>query len=296
MKKSFIYIFIVQLVLVTSCQSKDDYKGEFEMTVQRPEFNTSTPAGLKASQMFDKYGVIFKSEFTEEEFSFDWSNIRTNYAPGTTGYHYTSANNDYAVEVMDSVDKWVFNIFGTSFISQNMPVNILLADTMCYRYTYSSKIVVRMLEGDIASNYTMLGYTSSRFTAAKKTRTLIESWVSLFIEKMVSAGNLSIPSAFSAVSATGYEQLSYTNSLDVVTTYAILKKGRQKQKTGSTTASWYNTTVAQDFGDFVAFIVYVPDSEKATYYTKNANVQTKVNIVKDYFSSKLGITLPYLPR
>ncbi len=290
------YIIIASLFSVISCQSKDDYKGTFEMTVKEPTFNTSTTAGNKASQMFGKYGVIFKPEFNENEFSFEWDNIRTNNPTGTTGYRYTPANIDYAAEVMDSVESWVFNIFGTDFISKNMPINILMADTLCYRYTYSSRIVVRILEGDISDNYTMIGYSSARFTTAKTTRTLMESWLSLFVEKMVNSEALRIPANFLEISAAGYQLLSFTNSSDVVALYAILKKGRQKQKTGSTTAAWYSTTAAQDFGDYVSFIVYVPEAEKQTYYAKNAGVLNKVNIVKNYFLNNFGITLPYIPR
>ncbi len=296
MKDFLIFIIcLMSAIFISSCQSKDDYKGDFEMIEEEPSFS-STPAGLKAQEMYNKYGVIFKTEFTYEEFSWDWDNIRTCNATGTTGYRYTAADLNFAGEVMDSVDKWVFQIFPEEFIAGNMPIKILMADTICNRFTYLGKIVARILEGDLADNYTMIGYTSSRFTTAKKTRTLIESWVSLFVEKMVIAERLTVPSQFIELSRTGYAKLSFTNSENVVTNYGILKKGRMKQNTGSATAAWYATTPAQDFGDFVAFIVYVPDEEKETYYAKNAIVKTKANIVKKYFLDNFDIELPYIPK
>lgn len=77
--------------------------------------------------------------------------------------------------------------------------------------------------------------------------------------------------------------------------YALLKKGRTKQVTSSATSGWNRVFLPQDVGDYVAFIVYTPDSEKQLAYTKNAKIQIKVNLIKTYFMEKFGITLPYLP-
>jgi hypothetical protein len=142
----------------------------------------------------------------------------------------------------------------------------------------------------------MLGYVSERFGTVRMNRSHITSWVSLLIEKMVSAKNLTIPQAFIELSLDGYAQYSYTNAADVTTLYGLLRKGRNGQNTGTATAAWFTTKAEQDFGDFVAFIIYVPDSEKESYYSKNPVIRQKVGIVKEYFKSVHNITLPYKPR
>ena len=296
MKKLFIFIIcLIAVVLNYSCISKDDFTGEFKMSEAVPTFDSS-PSGLKAQNMFNKYGVVFKPTFPFSEFSWNWNSILTSGEPGTTGFRYTVADVNFAAEVMDSVDKWVFQIFPASFVKERMPIKILMADTLANRFTSGSTIVSRIWEGNITDNYTIIGYTSSRFTTAKKTRFLIQSWLSLFVEKMVSSERITIPSAFLALSATGYAKLSFTNAEDVVTLYGLLNKSRKKQNTGSATAAWYQTYPAQDFGDFVAFTVYVPDAEKLTYYAKNSMIKTKVDLVKGYFLDNFGITLPYIPK
>jgi hypothetical protein len=297
MKIKTIHIITPLILLAfSSCASNDEYKGTFEMSEERPVFNVSDPAGAKAQEMYTEYGVIFRPGFTFEEFYWDWNNTLSCYPTGTTGFRYTDADPAYAAEVMDSVESWVFDVFPKSFVQGNMPIKILMADTLCNRFSYRSAIVVREWDGNITANYTIIGYTSSRFTQLKSQRALVENWLSLFVEKMVNSGRLSVPARFTELSATGFAKASFTNSEDVVANYGILRKSRKKQNTGSTTASWYKTEPAQDFGDFVAFIVYTPDNVKQTYYAKNEVVLVKENIVKDYFKEAFNVELPRLPR
>ncbi|GEM_PF-777431 len=292
--KSIIALLII--VSLTSCSSDDQYIGTIQMSEERPVFNNSDPVGVKAQEMYNNYGVIFKPIFSFEEFSWDWNNTLSSYPTGTTGFRYTDANLTVSVEVMDSVKSWVFDVFPQSFIRQNLPIKILMADTLCNRFLYRNEIIVREWDGNITANYTIIGYTSTRFEQLKKQRFLVENWLSLFVEKMVNSGRLSIPLRFIELSSTGFAKASFTNSEDVTVNYGILRKSRKKQNTGSTTASWYKTEPAQDFGDFVSFIVYTPDNVKQSIYQKNENIQVKENIVKDYFRDNFDIELPRRPR
>lgn len=294
MKK--IYSLLVFSVLLFSCSLKDNYDSVIEMTEKLPTFDVSTEYGQTIKSMFDKYGLIFNPSFTLEEYKWDWSTINSVYGPNTTGFRYTNANTSYVKEVIDSVNKWVFRIFPDNFIAERLPRKIYMCDTLCNRFTLSSNLVYRWYTGEIKTNFMMIGYVSERFNAEKKKRSLIESWVSLFVERMISSSNLSIPLSFTDLGTDGYAKVTFTNAEDVVTNYGLLKKGRSGQNTGSATAAWNKTTPAQDFGDFVAFIVYVPESEKLLVYNKNIKVRQKVEIVKDYFKTSLGITLPYWPR
>ena len=51
------------------------------------------------------------------------------------------------------------------------------------------------------------------------------------------------------------------------------------------------TTYAQDFGDYVAFMLLANEKEKAELYAKNENVKKKVGLVNDYFLKNFGIVL-----
>jgi hypothetical protein len=294
MRKIYILIFFSGLLL--SCSLKDNYKSTIEMTELEPGFDISTEYGQKMKSMFDKYGIIFNPDFTLEDFKWDWNTININYGPNTNFFRYTLADKAYVSEVIDSINRWVFRIFPDNFISDNLPIKIYMCDTLCDRYTFSNNLVYRWHTGGIYTNFTMIGYVSNKFNVEKKKRSLIESWVSLFVERMVTSSNIYVPVAFSDLSADGYAKSTYTNAEDVVTNYGLLKKGRNGQNSGSATAAWNKTTPAQDLGDFVAFIVYVPETEKQTIYNKNSKVKLKVDIVKDFFKTKYGIDLPYWPR
>jgi len=291
-----IYTLLLLSVLLFSCSLKDEFDSVIEMTEKQPTFDVTTEYGQAIKSMFDKYGLLFNPSFTLEEFKWDWSTINSVYGPNTTGFRYTNGNTSYVKEVIDSVNKWVFRIFPDSFITGKLPRKIYMCDTLCNRYLLSNNIVYRWYTGEIKTNFMMIGYVSDRFNTEKKKRSFIESWVSLFVERMVSSSNLSIPTSFTDLSTDGYAKVTFTNAEDVVTSYGLLKKGRTGQNTGSATAAWNKTTPAQDFGDFVAFIIYVPESEKQTTYNKNVKVKQKVDIVKDYFKSVYKIDLPYWPR
>lgn len=275
-----------------SCNKSDDFDGTIEV-FDPPAFSDATPNDAKVKQLFDKYGVLFRPSFELLEYTYDWGNSVAQTEPNVTGLRYTPADPDYVIPAIDSVDSWVFKVLGEEFTKKYMPLKILLADTMENKQLSGTTIVHRMYEGNIATNYILVSYVSDRFEAQKEKRLLRDSWLSLFIEKILP--KLPAPSAFAAVSTAGYAKLSFTNAEDVMTSYALLKKGRTKQTTGSATSAWTRVTLAQDFGDFVAFIVYTPEAEKQLAYNKNASIRTKVNMVKEYFEDNFDITLPYIP-
>lgn len=275
-----------------SCNKKDDFDGTITV-FDPPVLSDATPMQSKIKQMYNTYGVLFKPSFELIEYQYNWETSIAQTAANVVGLRYTPAYEDYVIPVIDSVDSWVFKIFPLEFTKKYMPLNILLVDTMENKQTSGSTIVHRLYEGNIATNYILLSYVSARFTPEKPKRMLRESWLSLFMEKILP--KLPPPTDFAAVSTAGYAKASFTNAEDVMTLYALLKKGRNKQTTGTATSAWNKTTVGQDFGDFVSFIVFTPDSEKQLAYNKNASILTKVNLVKDYFKNNFNITLPYIP-
>lgn len=279
-------------LLLTACAKNDDFTGTITV-FDPPALSTSTPIQAKVKQMYDKYNVLFKPHFELSEYVWDWSGTVAQTAGHESGMRYTPAKEDYVIPVIDSVEKWVFQVFPEAFAKQYIPLNILMADTLERKYLSGVNIVHRILEGNIATNYTIISYVSERFEAEKGKRLLPESWLSLFVEKMLI--RLPAPRGFAEISTAGYEKLSFTNAEDVMVNFALLKKGRMKQTTGTATSAWSRVSPEQDFGDFVAFIVYTPEAEKQLAYAKNPAILTKVNIVKAYFEDEFGFSLPYRP-
>ncbi|HEY8387832.1 MAG TPA: putative zinc-binding metallopeptidase [Parasegetibacter sp.] len=280
-------------VALTSCRkASDPVKGNIEV-FDAPNLPNGTPMEQKIKQMYDKYGVWFQPDFDPITYSWNWDGRVAQTAPNVGGMRYTPADKNYVIPVIDSVDKWVFQIFPLEFSKKYLPLNILMTDTMENKYTSGTTVVHRIFEGYIATNYILIPYVSSRFDDEKGKRLLRESWLSLFVEKMLPRW----PSIeqFAKHSETGYAKITFTNAEDVQALYAILKKGRTKQNSSTATAAWNRTTPAQDFGDFVAFLVYTPNDEKETIYAKNSLIRTKANLVVDFFKDNFNIDLPYKP-
>lgn len=292
MKPQFILFTLITGIALFSCNKKDDFKGTVTV-FDPPVLSDATPVQSKIKQMYNTYGVLFKPTFELIEYTYNWESSIAQTAPNVAGLRYTPAVEDYVIPVIDSVDSWVFKIFPLEFTKKYMPLNILMTDTMENKQLSGTTVVHRLYEGNIATNYILVSYVSARFIPERPKRLLRESWLSLFMEKILP--KLPPPAEFAAVSTAGYAKASFTNAEDVMTLYALLKKGRNKQTTGTATSAWNKTTVGQDFGDFVAFIVYTPDAEKQLAYNKNASILTKVNLVKDYFKDNFNITLPYIP-
>lgn len=268
--KSSIY-FLLVLFCCYSCCDSDDADGVFEI-FDKPVLSDVTPVDKKIKEMFEIYQTYFKYEFTPTEYEWDWSQ-------NSTSVKYSAADVNYVAEVIDSVQKWVFDVFPSDFIREYCPLNIFMADTL-----QTSRA---MLNGDMKTNFVILAPVSDRFKQENFSE-VREMWLSLFIEKMLY--QLPYPGKFAVISNEGYSQYSYGKKDDVVQLYAILKKSRLGIT--SSLGGTKPTTVAQDFGDFVAFIVYKTPEQKQEYYAKNEAVRRKEALVKAYFEENFNIILP----
>lgn len=294
MNKKLIYILLSGfLVFLISCSKKDDFKGTIKV-FDAPDLEGNSPVQLKVKNMYETYNVLFKPSFTLEEYSWNWNSTIKQTEGNVVGMRYTPAKEDYVIPVIDSIENWVFKVFPFEFSKKYMPLNILLTDTLENKFLFINQIVHRIYEGNIATNYIVVSYVSERFDLVKGKRLLPESWLSLFVEKTLTL--LPPPVEFSKVSTAGYAKLTFTNAEDVMRNFALLKKGRTKQNSGLATAAWTRVSIEQDFGDYVAFIVYTPETEKQLAYAKNPDILKKANLVKSYFRENFQIELPYLPK
>ena len=284
------------LFLPAACSKSDPFKGNIEL-FPPPGFSENTALDSKMKEMYDRYNVLFRTEFTKADLNWNWAKpkvfVNNPGIPGSS--YYTVADKNYAIEVIDSVESWIFKTFPPEFSKKYMPLNIFLVDTLLevsIQLTDQGNYFAQMSEGEITTNYTLVPYVSSRFDDEKNKRMLRDSWLSLFVEKLYP--QIPYPKQFAAISTKAYE-IFYRSTEDVMAKYAILKPGRKKRVYPETYSPWYPTTLAQDFGDFVAFIVFTPEEEKQLAYSKNANILTKVNLVKSHFKTHFNIELPYKP-
>lgn len=284
------YLSLLAIAFLTfaSCSGNDDFDGEIIPTELPPTFD-NTALGQKQKQFFDTYNVWFKTDYPLEEVTYDWNTIVEVKEAGVALFRYTNPDKDYAEDAMDYIKTHVFDVLGTEFIREKMPLKILLADTVRYLNTNGTN---NMWTGMIKYNYMMYGNVAPRFDDLKITRDQAMYTLSLFVEKIVNAGNILVPSEFSGYSEAGYALTFISNAADAVALYAFLRKGKEGQKSGT---NHDKMLVQQDFGDYVGFIVYVPDDVKETFYAKNSLVKLKENAVRNFFLQTYGITLPYKP-
>ena len=295
----FQYLVPGLLLALAACSKSDPFEGNFEV-MSLPVLSDATPLDSKVKEMYNKYDVLFYPAFKPAELTYDLEYGLSLRDSVYGGFEYTVADMKYGAEVIDSVESWVFKTFPLDFSKKYLPFSIFMVDTLReFRlYSYGPRLfLVNTFTGynDFRiRKKTMISSVSPRFDSEKGKRLLRESWLSLFVEIMLS--DLPAPVAFSKISEEGYKAW-ITDASDVMATYALLKKSRLQRAypIAPNIYQWEKTTLQQDFGDFVAFIVYTPEEEKQLAYAKNAAILTKVNLVKSYFKTNFNIELPYRP-
>lgn len=301
---SYKHLFALALmatVELTACNKENDQSGLLEM-IPALELNDDTPLNVRIKQLYEMYNVIFKPSFEEIEYTWNWTDKIDQVEPDDFGQRYTPAKLEYVLPLIDSVESWVFKKFPLAFSKKYMPLNILLADTVSnqvlagFDYVDGQWVYIYepvQYEAFLATNYVMLAYASERFETAKNEQFLRKSWLSIFMEKILDRPDVPFPTAFAEVSALSYSSRIRT-SVDLATQHAFLSPPRTKNY-NLDAAQWNYMTAKQDFGDYVAFIIFVPEEEKQSYYAANPNIQVKENLIKDYFQAQFGITLTYNP-
>ncbi|MDR2914644.1 MAG: hypothetical protein LBV74_07420 [Tannerella sp.] len=269
MKDFIILLFLLPIPALLSCSGEDKTN---ILLPERPELSDNIAADAQIKELYKQYGVWFRYEFPPETFTYDWSDHLTD-------PEYTPADVNSVSEVLDSVRSWVFDVFPYQFLAAYLPLNVLLTDSLTTSYS--------VLDGHLATNYIALGRVGKQF-GKQDMNHLREAWVSLFIEKMV-ISHWKYPAEFASFNPEAYNELAYETGIDLTVRYALLKSGRN---------GLYNnrgrlcpTTYAQDFGDYVAFILYRNTTEKKEYYDKNEMVKKKENSVRDYFYRDFGFRL-----
>ncbi len=269
MKYVIIILFLIAIPALLSCSGEDDTD---ILLPERPELSDDTPANAQIKELYEQYGIWFRYGFPPETFTYDWSDHLTE-------PEYTPADENNVSEALDSICSWVFDVFPHQFLAAYLPLNALLTDSLTTSYS--------VLDGHLATNYIALGRVGKQF-GKQDMNHLREAWVSLFIEKMV-ISRWEYPVEFASFSPEAYRELAYKTGIDLTVRYALLKSGRTGLYNNRGDLS--PTTYAQDFGDYVAFILYRNAIQKKEYYEKNEKVKRKEDSVQDYFYRNFGFRL-----
>ena len=243
-----------------------------------------TPVNAKVKEMYEKYGSYFIYKFDDLDLRYDWSTLIT-----LPKYKYPKEN--CIIDVLDFLDTEVLGILPTE-LRKYISYNVYLTDSLWGSYNEWN--------GHLLKSKLILGRVGERFVDLDKIE-LRDAWLSLFVERMLDSWPE--PTEFAQISNDGYnpsvtlpsgtvsKNAYLASSTDIVGKYAILKFGR-KGKYNSSGTRLHVTTFAQDFGDYVAFIMFKSQEEKEAYYAKNENVKRKVDLVKEYLLTNFHVVLP----
>lgn len=269
--------------LVVACIDEDASTPDVVVSSQIV-LSDDTPVNAKIKAMYEKYGSYFIYRFEDLDLRYDWSTLMT-----IPTYKYAKEAN--IVETLDFLDEEVLGELPLE-LRKYISFHVYLTDSLWGTYNE--------WDGHLLNSKLVLGRVGERFASLDK-KELQETWLSLFIERMLNIWP--VPTEFAKISDDGYNP-SHTlssgtiitdtylaSSTDIIKSYAILKFGR-KGKYNSSGTRLHLTSYAQDFGDYVAFILLKSKEEKELYYTKNEHVKKKVDLVKEYFLENFGVVLP----
>lgn len=263
MKKILFLSFMFCLTLL-SCVDNDDISGTVDIFDKPVIKNDGGPLDTKIVSLYEKYNTYFKYEFEHNEYRWNWTSEQLE--------EYSFADVDRVEEMLDFIISNVYEVFPEKFSKQYMPYKVLMVDTL-------ENSLSGMLYGDIGVNYVVVADVSDRLDDVDK-EDLKVNLLSLFVEEMFS--KLVYPEKFSQVSLEGYALPSLKN-IDP-NDFAFLKRERVTDRKAP--------TVMQDFGDFVAMIVYLSQEEKEELFEKNFFIKKKMELVIKYFKDYYNITLP----
>jgi hypothetical protein len=356
------YVILACLsIFVVACGDLSDPGGEVELG-EGMSFSDDSPAGQRIRKAIDDYGIFFKYQFPESEYSYAWNTI-------ISSMPYTRATHEESIiKAIDYIDDEVFSLFPEGFIKKYMPPTILLVDSLKVRCQHEDQLVgetetvYHSIPGNITESALVIANINEKFNkpGEEYTATLKEDLVSLIVERLLSNAATPFPDDFIRVTTDFfdlkmsvitpallipfvkpmhnpywdgdpnasmlYDRWSVEVGAAIPQTSwwgrGLVKTGRRGELswqlnagTGLVYQGISRPTQAQDFGDFVAFILTKTAAEKEAFYATVAAqpdrsgttaypgafpyggaeslgiIKQKVQMAKDYFQTNLGVTL-----
>jgi hypothetical protein len=310
------------------------------------ELNDDSPAGQRVKKAFEDHGVLFRYEFTEVDYAYDWTGSITSmpYVPAT--------NQESIIKMIDFIEQEVFSIFPDGFIKEYMPPKILMVDSLKIRYTYYDELseppvsysIYKNIQGNVTSSSLTISGVNEHFVGTSEVK---EELISIFVERLLANSKaFPWPEEFLAVTEDLYNQAMEGVTASVKNMYypywsgdfsdidswmataeegptdwlgrGILKPGRLGDLSYDrrsfygyelTSPACAKATLANDFADFVVFILTKTVAEKEAFYAyvesivssdarypqggplAAAAIRQKVQVVKEYFKTHAGVEL-----
>lgn len=236
-----------------------------------PELDSNTVWDARIKELYERYGIWFRYDVPQKEVLYNL------YGDVISGLAYTEVDKQRIPEFLDLLTDLLFDRLPEPFLKEHLPMNVLLFDEF--------RTSERMLDGYITANATMFAKIGGQMDEADPDE-LHNGWISLLFEKMLAGWEY--PTAFAEISKEGYEQFIFWDDEDITEEYALLRRDR----TGLAEELFTVTSVAQDFGDYVAFTLNFTPAQKEAYYRKNAGVKQKEELIQQYFHKQFGFRLP----
>ncbi len=292
----------------TACDRSDD--GGMVELPDMGDLSGTSDLDRKIQSMYNKYGVVFRTEFTDNEMSYDWVSV-TNKLKADRVTDQVAAK-----KVIDYIDQRVFSIFPQALIRDYMPPVILLADELTVDYTDETVGATpptvtrqRIVAGHVSSMALIVGNVNSSFDV--NSNDVLAEMISLIVErmyfKMPAATAFLTITGTPSTAATGTHWSGYLGTGSGLPTYTVANMGFG---TTNSAAWWWpkiilrpsrlgytldtftpssskhsyqmlKPTFGQDLGDYVAFILTKTASEKDTYYD-DVTAKTADNTTKNY--------------
>lgn len=262
--KNILFLSFILCLTIYSCIDNDDISGTVDVFDKPVIKDDGSPLDKKIVSLYEKYNTYFKYEFEHDEYRWGWTSEQLE--------AYSFADIDKVEEVLDTIISNVYEVFPEEFSKKYMPFKVLMVDTL-------ESSLYGMYTGDIGVNYVVVANVSDRFDDVNKDE-LKEELLSLFVEDLFS--KVEYAAKFAQVSVEGYALPSIKK--EDPNQFAFLRRDRNTNNKPP--------KVAQDFGDYVAMIVYKTKEEKEALFAKNFFIKKKMNLVIDYFKINYNITLP----
>jgi hypothetical protein len=265
-------------------------------TLDKPLLSDATPYDKKIKQIYETYNLYCDYRITQEELEYNWTD---NFNWSGKVWLLEPIKTDYIEEVLDFYENKVLNVIPKELITKFAKHRVGLVGRFHWPIKEDAEDPNSALIKDVEINgwlghgYLALGMFNEAFKTCDK-KELQRSWVSLTIEGMLE--NMPNPNEFYQVSTETYD--AWFPSIESISEYnedGVLYMHRKGPKESSWGSFYYESfSPAQDFADYVAYILLNNNSEKEEIRAKSKAglILKKEQMVKDFFLNNFNIQLP----
>lgn len=297
MKNIKYYLLFLAIGFSVACNRADDGDLDFD-TLEKPILSDATTYDAKIKSIYENYNLYLDYRITQEDLEYNWVD-KFNWSSSDISWEYEAPDMDYVLPVASFYEEKVLQVIPRELTLHHAKHRVGLVGRFHKPIPEdeddeNSPIALDVeINGWTSYGYLALGLVGPQFDTYDKEE-LQRSWISLTIEGMMDA--MPYPGDFYAVSADVYD--TYVPMLDDIAEFN--ENGILKMHRAGPVGDWfgmgyyYNSfSQAQDFGDYVAYILLADKAEKdATRALSSAGlIEKKEQLVQEYFKRNFGFEL-----